>query len=311
VIGAKENGRMRIAAIDIGTNSMKLLVADARSGRLAPVIDRLLVTRLGEGMGAGGRLREEAIERNIDALRRFAEEARGAGAERIAVAGTEALRVAGNAAAFRERAARDAGLNVEIVGGGEEARLSWIGALSGFAPLEGTVLLFDTGGGSTEFIFGRNGEMESRTSLPLGSRVLAEEFLRSDPPAAGERERLDARLGGELARLDGGAARVIGAGGTVTTLAAVRLGLEPYDPARVGGSVLARGEVERQIDLYASLPLAERRAIPGLHPDRADVIPAGAAVVRAVLRRFGAGEILVADRGLRHGLLIDRFLRDS
>ncbi|MBN1825565.1 MAG: Ppx/GppA family phosphatase [Candidatus Eisenbacteria bacterium] len=300
----------RIAAIDLGTNSMKLLVADAGDGEIETVIDRFRVTRLGEGMGERPLLRDGAVERNLESLRLFADEAREAGARRIVAAGTEALRAARNAPDFLARAERECGVAVEILTGEEEARLSWIAALSAFDPIEGPVLLFDTGGGSTEFVFGRGGAIASRASLPLGSRVLAEAFLRSDPPGPEERTRLDHRLAFALDELEGEAARVIGVGGTVTTLAAVFLGVEPYDPARVGGASLPLAEVERQITLYASLPGERRREIPGLHPDRADVILAGAALVRAVLRRFGAPSLLVSDRGLRHGLLIDRFLRD-
>ncbi len=301
---------IRAAAIDVGSNSVKLHVADLGPGsRWAVVVDRTDITRLGEGLRDTGLITESAMERTLAALARFVAEARSLGAVHTVAVGTMCLREAANADRFVEVAKERTGLAIEVIDGEEEARLSYLAVVSGL-PVSQDVVVFDTGGGSTEFTLGRGGGIERRFSLNLGAVALTQEFLRSDPVTPGELEALRAHLEGALSGLEAPGKRctLVGMGGTVTTMAAVKLELAPYDPDVVHGTMLTRAEVRSQVARYRETPLASRRAIVGLHPKRADIILAGAAIVLAVLDRLDADHMLVSDRGLRHGLLFDRFV---
>ncbi len=318
------------ATVDIGTNSMKLLVGSVDASpqsslepRIRVCAEDLVVTRLGEGLAETGRLSEAAIERNLMQLDRMVEQARRLDARQIAVVGTMALREAANAEDFIERARADCGVEVEIISGEEEARLSFLGALSGLTNPASRVCVFDTGGGSTEFILGENRSLKAHFSINLGVRGPTERHLQHDPPlpvelAALRREvadQLDAVAGRwvecrgiEASRESPEGTRLVGLGGTVTTLAAVQQGLTRYDSERIRGTVLDRSEIERQILLYAGLPRSQRQEIDGLEPERADVILAGACIVAGILESMDQRELEVNDRGLRHGLFIDRFV---
>ncbi len=300
----------RCAVIDVGSNSMKLLVADVGDdGSFAVAADTTRVSRLGERLHRTGRLDGGAIDRNLDLLGVFLDTAREMGASPVAVVGTMALRSASNRVEFTSVARDRFGVNVEILAGDEEARLSSAGALSGLDLPPGKACLFDAGGGSTEFIFVSAGEIERRYSLPVGVRRLTEEMLKTDPVSPGELADLVSRVNRELGDPPGGAATVVGIGGTVTSLASVMLGLEEYDPASIQGSLLPRDEADRQVKLYAGATVEERKGIVGLLPARADVILAGVVIVSTIMGKLGADSILVSDRGLRHGVLIDRFVR--
>jgi exopolyphosphatase/guanosine-5'-triphosphate,3'-diphosphate pyrophosphatase len=295
------------AAIDIGTNSVKLLVASVSSAGIEVVEERVVVTRLGEDLHASGRIGEEAAARTLGVLAEFVAAARERGAQGIAVVGTMGLRMAGNADEFLARS-RALGVSIEILSGEEEARLSYRGARSILGRAEGEMCVFDIGGGSVEFASGRGDRIEKTASLPIGVRFLTDRFLRSDPVAARELEELLLHVKTALAVLPLRAEKPVGVGGTAATIAAIMRGAEPFDPARTRGTEVALVELERQIDLLRPLPVGERKKIKGLPPERADVILAGAAVARAVLAELGARSFVVSDRGLRHGLLEERFL---
>ena len=297
------------AVIDMGTNSLKMHVAEVADGRTTVLGDFTEVTRLGEGLHETGRLAPEALVRNAEAVCAFARRAREMGAEEIVAVGTMALRTAANADDFVALVRERCGLDVEIIPGEEEARLAYLAVLSGLGTAEGTVCVFDTGGGSTEFIFGRGEEIVERFSLDVGSRRPTEQFCKSDPVTPEELQELLAYLDGELSRLHGPVDVLVGMGGTVTSLGAVHHMMEVYDPDVIQGSRLTRAEVERQLEMYRSLTVAERREVVGLMPKRADVILAGAAIVLTVMRRLGADSLVISDRGLRHGLFYDRFVR--
>ena len=301
---------MRAAAIDVGSNSVKLHVAELGShGGWKVLADRTEITRLGEGLKDTGAITPGAMERTLDALGRFTSEARGLGVERIAAVGTMCLREAANAAEFIMAASTRCAVADEVIDGVEEARLSYLAIISGL-PVSQGVVAFDTGGGSTEFIVGRGSAIERRVSLNLGAVALTQEFLRLDPVTPDELSALLAHLSRSLSRLGPPCKRftVVGMGGTLTSMAAVKLELATYDPERVHGSLLTRGDVEAQIQRYQETPVAERQTIVGLHPKRADIILAGAAIVLAILRHLDVDHLLVSDRGLRHGLLFDRFV---
>lgn len=302
----------QVAAIDIGTNSVLLVIAAAEAAGARPLLERATITRLGEGVDKTRELAPAAIERNLACLRRYADDLREHGDPPLDVVGTSALRDARGAAAFLDEAERILGVRPRVIAGDEEARLTFRGALSGLR-LRGRLLVFDIGGGSTELIVGDaagTAPPESRVSLDIGSVRLFERFVRTDPPSPAELEAIcgviRSQLAGaaplaELAR--GESATLVGVAGTVTTIKALELGLATYDAARVHGAVLTLSAVEALSDQLASLSLAERVKLPGLEPKRADVIVAGALIVRELLRHVGAAELVVSDRGVRFGLL--------
>jgi exopolyphosphatase/guanosine-5'-triphosphate,3'-diphosphate pyrophosphatase len=297
---------MRIATIDVGTNTLLLLVADVEGDEIRVVDDRCRLERLGKGVDKTGRLDPDAIARGLDALREYAGAIRAAGATKVVAVGTQALREAKNGDEFLGPAREILGVDVEVIGGHREAELAFAAVMHSFPELRrGPVLVVDVGGGSTEYIVGRDGAIVSATSVPIGSVRLAERFLHGDPPAPDEARRLVEHVDGELAKLSlPRGAPVVGTAGTATTLASVALGVWPYDGSRIQGFALPRVEIERQLARYLELPAAERATrMRGLDPKRADVIPAGAAILARSLAAAGADTLIVSDRGIRFGLL--------
>lgn len=302
----------RVAAIDIGTNSVLLVIAAAEPGGARPLLERATITRMGEGVDQTRRLAPAAVERNLACLRAYAQDLRAHGSPPLDVVGTSALRDAGGADEFLSEAERILGVRPRVIAGDEEARLTFRGALSGLR-VSGKLLVFDVGGGSTELIVGDaagSAPPEGRVSLDIGSVRLSERFVRSDPPTAAELGQVEAHIAEQLARAAplsrvaaGEPLTLVGVAGTVTTLKALELEIAAYDASRVHGAVLTLAVVEALCAKLASLPLAERVQLPGLEPKRADVIVAGALIVRDLLRRAGAKQMIVSDRGVRFGLL--------
>jgi exopolyphosphatase / guanosine-5'-triphosphate,3'-diphosphate pyrophosphatase len=302
----------RYATIDVGTNSVLLLVADRSSdGRFQAVRERAEITRLGRGVDQTRRLSPEGMEATLQVLTAFAQEARELGAQGLAVSATSAARDAENGAEFLAAAQARAGVTVEIISGELEAQLSFTSAWTDFGQQAARPLLvLDIGGGSTEFIFGSaEGQVSFRHSFDVGSVRLTERFIRSDPPSAEERARVAQHLGDTFRGLPPcpPGAELVGVAGTVTTLYTLQHGIEPYDSSRVHGGVLGRAELEALVERLCSLPLAERRTLRGLEPKRADVIPAGGLILLEALRALGLERLRVSDRGLRWGLLAHRF----
>jgi exopolyphosphatase/guanosine-5'-triphosphate,3'-diphosphate pyrophosphatase len=307
----------RLAAIDVGTNTVLLLVAERREGGgLDPVVERAEITRLGRGVDASGRLDPAAIRETVEALARFAGEARALGAREIACVATSAARDAANGAEFFAAARAAAGLVPEVISGDEEARLVWASAWRDFGGA-GPLAVLDVGGGSTEFTAGEGPAPRARTSLQVGAVRLTERHVRADPPTSAELGALRAAARGAVAPIVGlgqglaalAGARLVGVAGTVTTLAAVEQALPAYDATRVHGSTLALAEVEALIARLAALPVRARAALPGMEPKRADVIVAGAVVVAEAMRAAGFDRLTVSDRGVRWGLVHDRLAR--
>jgi exopolyphosphatase / guanosine-5'-triphosphate,3'-diphosphate pyrophosphatase len=305
---------VRLATIDLGTNTVRLLVADVESGtRGWRVVDAdQRVTRLGEGLAPTGHLAEPAAERTASVVGEYVSRARRAGAERLAIVATSAVREAANGRQFAARLERVTGERVTIVSGEQEAALTLAGVLEGLpgAAERETTLVFDIGGGSTEYILARGTTSVAETSLRLGVVDLAERYPFTDPVDSSRyrmmsteiADRLRAELPGPIraARAD----RVVGTAGTVTTLAALDLDLRVYDPARVQGHVLSRAAVERQLARLAALSVVERGQLPCLEPGRADLIVAGTAIVLATLELAATDRLVVSDWGLREGILI-------
>ncbi|HEX6763064.1 MAG TPA: hypothetical protein VF094_09705 [Gaiellaceae bacterium] len=304
-------GAPRYAVIDVGTNSVKFHVGARRGDDWEAIVDRAEVTRLGEGLDATGALGDAPIRRTVEAIAAMVEEAGRAGVVEIVAVGTAGLRAATNSSAFIDALRERTGLEIEVIPGEDEARYAYLATRSSLHLGTGSLAVFDTGGGSTQFTFGRGDEVEEQFSVEVGAVRLTERFgLDGKVDTATLDAALDAIAGG-LARLDGRARpdRLAGMGGAVTNLAAVKHGLETYDPAVVHGTVLDLAEVERQIEHYRTEDADERRATVGLQPKRAEVILAGACIVRTVLTKLGCDSFVVSDRGLRHGLLVEQFGR--
>jgi exopolyphosphatase/guanosine-5'-triphosphate,3'-diphosphate pyrophosphatase len=299
----------RHAIVDVGTNSVKLVVGErSADGSWTHLVDRSEVTRLGEGLAASGRLDPEATRRTVEAVAELVDEARSHGADVVAT-GTAWMRAAANADELLATVLERSGVRIELIDGVEEARLSYLAAVAGLGPTVGPLVVFETGGGSTQFTFGQGERIDERFSVDVGSVRLMEQFGLAN--AVGE-ERIAAALDSvavDLAPLEGREAPdlLVGLGGAVTNLAAVKHGLRSYDRAVVQGTVLDVSEIDRQIELYRTRDADGRRSIAGLQPKRAETILAGACVVRAVLTRIGCESLTVSDRGLRHRLLVERF----
>jgi exopolyphosphatase / guanosine-5'-triphosphate,3'-diphosphate pyrophosphatase len=308
----------RYATIDVGTNSVKFHIGQPLAdGGWEALADRAEVTQLGAGLAQTGTISAEAVERTAQAIRGMVEEARRYLVREIAAVGTAGLRMAENRAEVLAAIERATGIAVEVVSGEEESRLAYVAALAGLAGSDsevapdGPVVVFDTGGGSSQFTFGRGTAVDERFSVDVGAARYTERFGLDGQVS---RETLDealAAIAGDLDRLDERSAPdvLVGMGGAVTNLTAVRLGLERYDPDAVQGSVLERAEVDRQIELYRTHDAEGRRSIVGLQPKRAEVILAGACIVRTVMDKLGKDRLTVSDRGLRHGLIAERFGR--
>jgi exopolyphosphatase/guanosine-5'-triphosphate,3'-diphosphate pyrophosphatase len=301
---------MRLATIDVGTNTTLLLVAEAAGGEVRVLEEAAEITRLGRGIGRNGEvgLGEEGIARTLEVLRGYAAAIRKHGARVFAI-GTEALRRAPNAQAFLGPAAEILGAPIEVIGGEREAELTFTAAVTSFPQLRPRpFVVIDIGGGSTEVIVSEGGEVRSRVSLSLGSVRLTEQFVKHDPPEAAETAAIEAALGlGDLpARAsDGQRFELCGTAGTVTTLAAMAQDLGSYDPARVHGYRLLAADLDAQVARLGRSTQAEREGMAGLDPRRADVIYAGACILRAFVRRLDVPAVLVNDRGIRWGLLYE------
>jgi exopolyphosphatase / guanosine-5'-triphosphate,3'-diphosphate pyrophosphatase len=300
---------VRVAALDLGTNTTRLLVADVEDGTVEEVVRRSRITRLGEGVDARRRLLPLPITRVRNCLADYRRELESLGAERVLAVATSAIRDADNGEAFLGEIEWSYAFKTRLLSGEDEALFTLRGVASG-RELDGHALVIDIGGGSTELIAGTPESVSFRISTELGSVRLTERYLRGDPPGEGElsvcaaaiRSLLGERVPDE-ARTDVDTA--IGVAGTITSLAALDLGLVEYDSERVNGHRLTHDAVHAQLTRLAAIPLAERRQVPGLDPDRAPVIVAGAMILRETMRYFGLDEIDVSERDILDGAALE------
>jgi exopolyphosphatase/guanosine-5'-triphosphate,3'-diphosphate pyrophosphatase len=313
---------MILAGIDIGTNTLRLLVAETGPDSFHEIYAERTITRLGQDLDLSGKLTREAEERSLKVLKSFAEKIRAHTALHTAAIGTSALRNASNSEAFIHAVKINTGIDITVVSGKEEARLTWLGVarmLSGSGALKkllspAPLMVIDIGGGSTEIMMTRPGEAPVSVSLPLGAVYLTEQCVQHDPPTTDElavlrgmvRERLD-RFEGTIQPAPD--STVIGTAGTITTLAAIDQGMTVYDPERITRFVLTGRRIEAMIATLSTSTIAERRKIPGLEPGREDIIPAGAIILQEIMRRFGYTSLLVSDWGLREGIVLDLYER--
>jgi exopolyphosphatase / guanosine-5'-triphosphate,3'-diphosphate pyrophosphatase len=285
--------RVAVAVIDIGTNTTRLLVAEVEDGRVVELERRTMITRLGQGVDASGRLAQEAMDRVAEAIAVYREVIDRLGAERVVALATSAMRDAENGPEFRDYLKQRFGIEARTIPGDEEARLTFLGATSDRNDDSETVVI-DIGGGSTEYVVGRPGrDPEFHTSRQMGSVRHTERFLHSDPPSHQELEQLAAAVQETVP--DVAAEQGVAVAGTATSLAAID-GADEVHAYR-----LPLATCERLVARLAALPLEERRRVEGLHPDRAPTIVAGAVILTESIRAFGLREVEVSVADILHG----------
>jgi exopolyphosphatase/guanosine-5'-triphosphate,3'-diphosphate pyrophosphatase len=302
---------MILAAIDVGTNSVKLLVARVERGRVRPLLQRVVITRLGEGLGKRSRISLAAADRTLETLAEFRRLAEDQGADRIAAAGTHALRAATDSKDFLVRCDYEAGLEVRVLTERQEAEIAFAGAIaSSDSP---RALVVDIGGGSMQLTLGTRRATEWHASVPLGAVVVTERHLRHDPPLRKELDTMNAEIARRLnppwkqlrLRLGPRLPDLLGIGGTVATLAAVVFKHRRVDPVLVHGRTLGGARLGRLVGLLCSLTSAERRGMPGVEPGREDIIVAGGAALLEVMALLQVASLRVSAAGLRHGLVLE------
>ena len=297
-----------VAAVDCGTNSTRLLVSE--DGKRT-IDRRMRITRLGQGVDATGRLSPEAVERTISVLRDYRQVMDRLEVERVRMTATSAARDADNREDFFAAAEEVVGVRPELLAGDEEGRLSFLGATAELDPSDGPFLVVDIGGGSTELVVGTS-EAEGVTSVDLGCVRVSEKFLHHDPPSAEELSQAISVVHAYLEEVERDmpavkdAARLVGLAGTITTVAAVEIGLPEYDPERIHHFVLTKDAAEDVFRTLATEALADRVHNPGLEEARADVIVGGTAILVTIMRHFGFGECLVSEADLLDGLVLSQ-----
>lgn len=310
------SGVRRLAAIDIGTVTTRLLVADVSDAGIIEIARSTDITHLGEGLTATGLLCEPAMERVAQVMERYSAIAADLGVERLCAVATSASRDAGNSEEFMALLA-SRGVEPSVIPGAREAHLSFLGATSHMGA--GTVLVDDIGGGSTELVLGsaegplgaRVVSIDQARSIDVGSRRLTELHLLSDPPSAGQLAQARAFVTAELRpffdTLREPPAALVSVAGTATSVVSVLEAMEPYDPDRVHGTVVSGAQVSDVLEQLAAVPIAKRRRIVGLHPERAGVIVAGVLILETVMALAGVDSTIVSEHDILYGILLDEY----
>ena len=296
---------LRVAVVDIGTNSTRLLIGDVSGTSVTEIERRTTVTNMGRGVDHSGLICSDAVDDVCTVIGDYKSRYEEMGAERVMTIATSAVRDAVNGEAFIAELRERFGLDARLLTGEEEANLTYLGATA-HRPDEGATLVFDIGGGSTELIVGSGTKVGFHTSLQAGTIRQSERHLTSDPPDPHELEDLADEIRNLIDRAiaadpQAKASRAIAVAGTPTSLAAIDQGLEPYDPGRVHGYHLGMKRIQRMLSRLSSLPLAERLRVPGLHPGRAPTIVAGTVILVQVMRAFKIKEIEVSELDILHG----------
>jgi len=296
-----------VAALDVGSNTVLMLVAELSGAGVRPLADLLKITRLGFGVDRAGLLDSAAAARTLDAIVEFTEKARALGAQKILTAATAALRDAHNGAEFIQQVRQRTGVDLEIISGQTEAQLNFLAATHGLKidPAQ-SMLIVDIGGGSTELVRCEVGADPEMVSLQIGSVRLTERFIRHNPPTSAEQAQIYDAVKEQLTPLAWDAfvpTNLVGVAGTVTTVCAVALGLKTYDHSVVHGRRLSQAEVQETARRFFSLTTEQRKQLPEMMEGRADVIPAGAAILDCITQFFHAANVIVSDQGVRWGLV--------
>ena len=300
----------RFAAIDIGSNSLLLYIAEKDSeGNFHPIFDRSEITRLGEGIYKTGLLNPNSMKRSLDVIIEFMEIAKSNNTDSIAAVGTMALRTARNSSEFISVVKNRTGLDIEVISGEEEARLSFLGARQALEIKDKEILIFDTGGGSTEFILGKGEMIIDKLSINVGAIRITEDYLSKIPVSVSALHHAELYISGEIGDIGKlfTFCELIGIGGNVSNIASIKHNLKVYDSEVVHNSKITNVDLNSQIELFSSKSLEERKRIIGLQPKRADVILAGALIIKVIMEKFKRTSFIVSDKGLRHGLMYDKF----
>ena len=298
---------MRLASIDLGSNSIIMTVADSSDGLLTPVAEEVKIVRLGQALQPEGRLQPEAKERCFSALHSFAHQMEHLGVDAIIGVGTAALRNASDGQQFVDKIKDQLHIPVQIISGDDEARLTFKAVQRDFSSLGDSLVMIDVGGGSTELVIGDLNSITSQISLDAGTVSFSERFVHNDPPTSEELQAA-ARAVTEMMHmfeLESTAKAAVGVAGTVTTLKAVQIGMDDYDHSQIHGTILLRDEIVRLRQLITSMSTEERKNLKGLPQERADIIPMGVVIIDSIMERLQYQSITISDRGLRWGLLYE------
>ncbi len=299
------------ATIDVGSNQVLIHIARVEDKKVVEtLVDKGEITKLGEGVNQTGVLKKEAMERTLNALKEFKNLLEEYGVKEYVAVGTSALREAKNASDFLKMVKDELGIEINVIPGEEEARLSYVAVVGGLDLGDKETTVIDIGGGSTEFIFGKGPEIKDRFSLKIGALKMTEQFLKSDPVKDEEFNSLMDFLKSEFdksVKSPFSSPYLVGMGGTMTNLGAMKHKLEKYDPDVVHGTVIRMNELDEMIEDVKSKTIEERKSIKGLQPKRVEVILAGMAILKSIMLKLNCDSVTVSDRGLRHGLFFDRF----
>ena len=295
----------RVASIDIGTNTILLLIAKVEEGKVNPLFEIETVARLGEGVQKNGILLKEAMDRSLQTLAQYLKWCQELEVQKVFTAGTSALREAKNSEDFLNLVKEKLDLPIEVISGEEEAQLSFLAVAKDLGKVKEPILVVDVGGGSTEFILGKGDQISQWISLPLGSVRFTEEFLRSDPVQEEEWEKMERKIQEYLVTIPHSQEPIsmVAVGGTATTLASVEQGLEDFIAEKIHHFVLGKEALKNQLLLYRSKTIDERRKISGLPMARADVILAGGAILYLAMEELKCPSVLISCHGVRYGLL--------
>ncbi len=307
--------RLRLAGVDIGTLTCRLLIADLqRDGKLTEVRSERRILRLGEGVDQAKQLNQAAMDRVIQCLKEWHGLIEEVQVDAVTAVATSAVRDAGNRDEFLDRVKREVGFEVELISGEEEARRTLLGIRSGLPDGVTDVLALDIGGGSTEFILDRPGQKPIVRSIDIGVVRLCERLLRHDPPTADEVQQARAWVTRETKAAVAGmgnyqAATFVGTAGTITSLAAMAQKLSTYEPARIHNYQLQLSTIQELDQMFLNRKKSDRAGLPGLEKGREEVIAAGAIIIRTIMETLGLSEVLVSDLGLREGVLLELAIR--
>jgi exopolyphosphatase/guanosine-5'-triphosphate,3'-diphosphate pyrophosphatase len=295
----------KVASIDIGTNTILLLIAKVEDGKIRPLFEIETIARLGEGLQKNGTLLQKAMERGLQTLSQYLKSCQEMEVQKIFAAGTSALREARNSEDFLERVQENLSLSIDVISGEEEAQLSFLAVSRDLSEMKKPILVVDVGGGSTEFILGIDDQIESLISLPLGSVRLTEQFLHSAPVREEEWNEMEKKIRELLVNIPHSKEplTMVAVGGTATTLGSVEQGLDHFIAERIHHFVLGREALKNQLLIYRSKTTEERKKIPGLPVARADVILAGGAILYLTMEELRCLSVLISCHGLRYGLL--------
>ena len=296
---------MRIASIDIGTNTILLLIAEIDQKKIRPLFEAETVVRLGKGLQKNGIISDEAMKRGFQTLTQYLGRCQTMGVQKIFAIGTSVLREAKNSEDFLRMIKEKLDLSIEVISGKEEAQLSFLAVARDLKELKKSTLVIDVGGGSTEFILGKGDHITQWVSLPLGSVRFTEQFLLSDPVQEREWEQMEMEIRKLLITIPHPQKPLVmvAVGGTATTLASVEQGLKEFIPEKIHHFLLKKEALKNQLHLYRSKTIDERRKIPGLAPARADVILAGGAILYMAMEELKCESVLISCHGVRYGLL--------